>query len=408
LLLGKDYEEFHPASFRVPCNEQWWLQASLPPKLGGMGILDPTAIHHVSFLASEAAVAKSISVLNQIQGAPPHKPSDKAVQCFEEYVDKAVFPTVEEMFEKPLKLQHTLSEGIYKKRREMLIKLSRFTAIRIHSSSEEGSVLITTLPKMPEDSIPKAALMRERLEQRLGLPVSYIVSGECKCNTPNSSKYVDRAGIHLLSQCNSGGERNTTHNAVCDELVHMARAANLTARREDRQIILDENPNSKRRMDVIIDNFENGSPLSIDCSIIDCRNDQYVNNWGSVVAGQAASDREKQKIQDYGPLYLAQGYLFKPFVMESLGRFGVRTSKLFDDLVARVHAARDFMSLASHKQYWRARIGMALHRNAAIGMCGRMKNVLRRRRGLEDSSTAGNMCLPCDKVDMVGYGRCRQ
>lgn len=160
---------------------------------------------------------------------------------------------------------------IHKSRRDELKSRNPYIAARIDSCSEEGAIIVTTLPKYAEDSIINKFMMRERLEMRLGLEVSYIQPGPCLCTT-NGSGFVDTAGLHLLSHCTAGNERSVTHNAICDELVHMARAANLSARREDRQVILGCLPDSKMRMDVIIHNFENGASLSIDVSVIDCRN----------------------------------------------------------------------------------------------------------------------------------------
>lgn len=210
----------------------------------------------------------------------------------------------------------------------------------------------------------------------------------------------------MLSHCTAGNERSVTHNAICDELVHMARAANLSARREDRQVILGCLPDSKMRMDVIIDNFENGASLSIDVSVIDCRNGQYSSAANALYAGKAANDREKDKIRKYGPLYEKEGCLFTPAGIEPFGRMGKCFLKLFDELALRVHATRDYVSLSYHKQFWKSRIIMAMHRAAACGLKKRMDNVLRRRKGLDCAST-GNRCLPCDKLDLDGYGRCR-
>ena len=137
-------------------------------------------------------------------------------------------------------------------------------------------------------------------------------------------------------------------------------------------------------------------------------NEQYARSWGAILPGQAAKDREKDKIHKYGSLYADLGYVFKPCVVESFGRFGDRTAKLFDDLVTRVYAAKNYIPLAYHKQFWRTRILMAMHRNAALGVKRRMDKVLRRRKGLDDSdNSVGKVCLPCEKVDLWGYGRCR-
>ena len=186
----------------------------------------------------------------------------------------------------------------------------------------------------------------------------------------------------------------------------MARAANLSARREDRQVILGHKPDSKMRMDVIIDNFDNGTSLSIDFSIIDYRNEQYCSSSTILSPGKAESDREKQKLRKYKQIYVDEGCDFQPWVVGVHGRFGACGRKLFDELAGRVHAARDYLPLSYHKQYWKARILMALHRTAATGMKTRMENVRRRRKGLDNDST-GNRYLPCDKIDIAGYGRCR-
>jgi len=414
LLLGKPYYDFvwnSDADMHQPTvaeeDETWWIQATLPPKFGGMGIIDPSSIHPVAFLASEAAVACSISELNNVHGLPEFQPSSVARQCYDKYVDKARYPSLALLFQGPLKLQHSLATDIHNARRALLKARSKQIAIRLDSCSEEGSILITALPKYKEDSIEGKDLFRERLEMRLGLPIGYIQTGNCKCNTPSGS-FVDSTNFHLLSQCTSGNDPTITHNAVADVLVQMARRANLTARKEDRAILLANDPDCKHRMDVVIDNFSNGSSLSLDVSIIDPRGAVYSSTCSELLPGKAANDKEQVKIRKYGAIYAGQGCLFEPFVLESFGRFGHRTRKIFQELLQRVFAAHDYLPLAYHKLFWKTRILMALHRNAAIGVKKRMDNVLRRRKGLDDStSSSSNVYLPCEKVDLGCYSRCR-
>jgi hypothetical protein len=95
----------------------WWLQGTLPPLMGGFGIMDPSLIHHVSFLACEAAVSDSISALQSARNLEPFQPSDDAQRTFASHcVDKDLFPDLSTLFLESYKLQHRLSVELYKKR----------------------------------------------------------------------------------------------------------------------------------------------------------------------------------------------------------------------------------------------------------------------------------------------------
>ena len=74
-------------------------------------------------------------------------------------------------------------------------------------------------------------------------------------------------------------------------------------------------------------------------------------------------------------------------MLESFGRFGDRTRDLFKQVVDRVQASKDQYSSSFLKQYWRARIVMALHFSASSGGRDRMNEVVQRRRGLSGNET---------------------
>lgn len=387
----------------------WWQQASLPPSMGGIGIINPSIIHNAAYLASEAAVASSLTRLNRKSGAADFIPSNTAIECYA----KCVIATgdllsadldIDAMYRDPLKLQHKICGAIYETLSQKL-RVDLQTAHRLDSCSGEGAVLITTMPKDHTDSIMNSACMRERLCMRLGVAIPYICPGPCKCNTPFSNQHVDSTGYHLLSGCTAGSERDTTHNTLRDTVIEMLRQANMTCRPEGREIILADDPTSKKRMDIMVDNFQGPMQLGIDTSLIDPRNAAFQNLRNPMKAGNAALQRENYKTGKYGEIYLRENCLLRPFVVEAFGRFGDGTRKLFNQLVARVHAAKNHLSLSHLKTYWRSRIVMAVHIAASDGVLKRYNDVLRRRGGL--SALYENSPPACEVVDYEGYDRCR-
>ena len=75
---------------------------------------------------------------------------------------------------------------------------------------------------LPTKSISTENLFRERLRTIQGSS-----PGQCLCDG-----IVDSCGYHLLSVCNYGNERQSTHNAVHDAVIELCRHAGLISRPE--------------------------------------------------------------------------------------------------------------------------------------------------------------------------------
>jgi hypothetical protein len=365
----------------------WWLQGTLPPTMGGFGIIDPSLIHHVSFLACEAAVAESISALQIARDLPPFQPSEDAHSVYgSDCVDRERFPDLNVLFVESYKLQHRLSVDLYEKRARDLRARDTAIAHRLDSCSEEGSVLVTCIPTEAGFTIADGAKMRERLCMRAGLGIPYIAEGPCNCGA--SAAWVDKLNFHLLSGCKVGGERLQNHNGVRDALLQLFRQASLTCRPGGRSVCLAHEPGTRKSVDMTVDNFDGLVGLGIDISVIDPRGTKYNRMHKPIPPGKAAMDREKHKVGKYQEAYVEQRTQFEPFVMEAFGRFGNRTRNLFDQVVDRVQASKDQYSFSYLKQYWRARIVMALHICACNGVKDRMDEVIMRRKGLPGRAEA--------------------
>jgi hypothetical protein len=367
--------------------------------MGGFGIIDPSLIHHVSFLACEAAVSDSISALQIARDLPPFQPSEDARSCYNSNcVNKEMFPDLSVLFVESYKLQHTLSVDLYERRAKELRGRDTAIAHRLDSCSEEGSVLVTCIPKEPGFTIADGKKMRERLCMRAGLAVPYIAEGPCHCGA-----WVDSFNFHLLSGCNEGGERLQNHNGIRDTLLELFRQASLTCRPGGRAVCSAHEPGTRKSVDMTVDNFEGLVSLGIDISVIDPRGTSYHRIRKPIPPGKAAKDREKDKFDKYQEAYVGQHCQFEPFVLESFGRFGNSTRDLFNQVVDRVQASKDQYSFSYLKQYWRARIVMALHICACNGVKDRMEEVTARRKGLPGSRAAA----PVRAIDYNSFARAR-
>jgi hypothetical protein len=371
--------------------------------MGGIGIPDPTQSHACIFMAAEASIASSLTALSTERGGSDFKPSVDATLCFDQYVSKDMFSSIEEMYDEPFKLQHKLVGALHVERRKKLMALSIPLHHRIDSCSREGGGLISASPKYPQMQIDEAACMRERLCMRLGKDVKYIVPGDCVCNS-GGDKYCDAKGRHLLSVCkasNHGYDINAVHNNIRNVVCELARAGGHTCRVEDMGIIkADSDDPTKKRMDVVIDNFEGSRSLGIDVTVVDPRNLEYSKLRVPMAAGTCASDAEQDKIKKYADMYERQGHEFAPFAIESFGAFGPRTVSVFNRLIAHAYAANVHMPLSFIKQYWRNRIVMALHVSASKAMKVRMGSLTKRRRGLSKAPPT-----PFECVDYHGWSR---
>jgi hypothetical protein len=399
LLLGDPVVEFPAVRPDSPC----WLQATLPAKMGGIGIPDPTQTHGCIYMAAEASIAPSLTALSLEKGGEEFTPSVDASLCFDQYVSKDMFSSIGEMYDEPYKLQHKLVGALHVARRKKLAAQSIPLHHRLDSCSREGGALISASPKYQVFQIDDAACMRERLCMRLGQDIKYIVPGDCVCNS-GGDKYCDAKGRHLLSVCkasNLGNDTNAVHNNVRNVLCEMGRAGGHTCRVEDMGILkADSEDPTRKRMDVVIDNFEGSCSLGIDVTVVDPRNQKYSKLCAPMAAGTCASDAEQEKIKKYADIYARQGHEFVPFAIESFGAFGPRTASVFNRLIAHIYAANVHMPLSFIKQYWRNRIEMALHVGASKGMKVRMSSLTKRRRGLSKAPPS-----PFESVDYHGWSR---
>ena len=372
-------------------NDKIWSQATLPPKLGGLGIQDPLLTHLPAYIAAASIgtfsylhLKKTINVdreqlmesriispedshrptMAEIQSTLSNNGTEKLFNIFKEKYDIKDI-SISDLVSQS-RLQTFLASYMYSSiNSEYRKHLTRQDLDRINSCCYEGAVLITALPCHEDFCISGDHIFRERLQMRLGLPIPGITPGKCLCKHGNNDVY----GYHLLSVCNKGNQRINTHNAVRDSFREMCIAAGLTCRIEDMETLKLNDIDTKSRVDVICDNFIPGLPMAFDQSIADPR---QTGLSAKPIPGKAAKKREYSKIEKFKNDLARQGTRFEPFVIESFGRWGYKTRIIFKNLVSKIknnsklYACSLDENIITH--HWRCKITMAMHRQACLGM----------------------------------------
>ena len=237
-------------------------------------------------------------------------------------------------------------------------------------------MIITAIPNNNEFSISTANHFRERLRMRLGLPINGCDPGPCS----RCKGVVDARGFHLLSVCPYGNERQMTHSALRNAVVDLCRHAGLPTRCEDSSLNKVIDIDTRKKTDFTCDNFLPGIPITFDAAVTDPRQLVLVKPK----AGKAANAKEKFKIKKYSEDLSNAGAVFKPFVLESFGRWGPITRAIFKELISSVMQSSTVNSLSLTKDiithYWRTRITMAMHRQASLGLHQRIQKQMKADR----------------------------
>jgi hypothetical protein len=401
-----------------------WQQAVLPAKNGGCSILDPKLIHRPAYIAAQLSavqaylkVSKTLplitvhnfnttdqfinnspnptrqEVLDLIhpdlhlalaqfvaavipdaittgQPLPHHTPHQTEEPMATNQSDDLSMNKLIHLSDK-IKIQKYLTKIQYK---SIINKINATWPVndinRLNSASNEGAMLITTLPTVPEYCISGHGLYTQAICYRLNLPHSSTPTGTCLCGQPISH-------YHLTSVCTHNNLRISKHNAARDAIVLLARAAGYTAHGEKRL-----HHNSRRALDFLIDNFEHGKGMYGDISVIDVGQQKYNNR--RINPGQAALDRENEKLDDYRDELAVLDSSMTPCIIETHGNWGIKFRTLFDFLTKRVLERRAGTHIVVNDsgtvRYWKTLIQMTYYRASCIAYHNRCENILIKRK----------------------------
>ena len=297
--------------------DEAWLQATLPLRLGGLGLREASPLAPIAFSSSCAlahSIASRISLDYQV-------PFIGEMSTINHLTNLSLTPP-------PTGTQASMQAEADARRFDHLMADSnirdkaRLIAI---SNSKETNAWLKAVP-LPSVGLamPPAEFLVD-LCIWLGLPVFPSDSAlTCSC-----SAFLDQNGDHMMS-CGSGPYRIGRHDALKNVLFNALKQDNPNVRQKQ-GIDVDSR---QRPGDIFHPDFHDGKPTYFDISVVNPLQPGSINE-ASRSAGVAAARREEEKDGKFNESVSRAGGAFIPLVVESLGRWSPFACKMLKIIASR-------------------------------------------------------------------------
>jgi len=303
----------------VPLSELQWELARLPTSLGGVGLLDPSAVHSAAYLSSLCA--------SRVTSASFSLPVLKFPTDFKHAVSWVgeVAPSLSATVVGIPSLQVNLADEValdrwccWKKQSFWSEKSYRFLAEEFDFKAPSRMSSFRSLSAVPHsgdwlvavpDSLDAASLSSREWQYllRWRLCLTFARSSSC----PGCGLTQDAFGDHAVTCTSMGLYRR--HNYMRDALLRLCADAGIVAHANGYPL-----PQlGDRPADIFIDNFEGSEPVALDLSVVSGL--QPSRSSASAHPGDSANKREDLKRCQYAESCSAVGWRFMPFVLETTG-----------------------------------------------------------------------------------------
>jgi len=289
-----------------------WRQASLPFRLGGLGLRSSYHSASAAFIGSCNSIRLLASqLLSQDFDDITFPAEDQAVALFSECSSATIDPCA-----KQCDLQAVLDHHFYD---DLLASANIRDQARLTALSHSSGTCSGWLKAIPQSSLGLAINGPEfvvGLRLWLGIPL-FPIPPLCVCLAP-----IDCFGDHLL-ECSHGPMRIRRHDALVDIVHHALSQSHPGVLKEQRA----SSENQSRPGDVYHPNFQYGRPAFFDISVRSTTQPSYISS-ASTCAGVAAAAGELAKDLRHQVAVEETGCDFIPLVVETFGvwsPFALRT-----------------------------------------------------------------------------------
>jgi hypothetical protein len=342
--------------------DEVWEQATLPTRLGGLGIRRAAEVAAVAFVASATCAPSNFGVFLM---HPEALPPDAELVCVVSSPDLTFSPTLA-----ALAASYVEKGGEFGDHRQRLLTeelLGARAAAAAARLDVVGQARVTSagaphascwlLPAEHGNHVwlsPAEFLAVFRL--RLGLPV--VPEGSrCGLCGSQSAAEVDTLGRHALA-CMHGGSRTLLHNALRNELTTLCSEALWQPAREVRPFRTQPNA----RIDILLRGAHR-TPVCVDVALTSPLQRSSAAAAASS-AGGAATSYEAVKRARYGTAAEDMGYALVPFVGDMLGAWGATASQMLRRL-SRAWGLRMAVPASRASAVVHSRLSLALQRGVA-------------------------------------------
>ena len=400
-----------------PAKEGWDIArarrlASLPLRLGGLGLLDPletapaaflagtgealhllrashpnlyiflfqhtnpsnldaNLIYHYSTMDSRAFCAGIRSGLDWVKSTVEEAISAKII-ARPAHDEERLYPhTADLLRDTPAKLQHRLTDMHHQLAwLKVLNSLTQEQKAVLRSASEAGaSAAFYAIPSSKHLFI-RTDLYIIQARDRIMLPgvdddIPPCRSNPCANHPPTTYDDKDLA-CRALRRHQHNSAHTTRHNLVVKEFAAMFRAMEVPVTFEP---IVISTPSEERRGDLLIRD-PSGNNVIYDVSIVDPSGHAY-SQLAAKQAGEAAKTAKKNKINKYAALCSGRA-VFVPLIFESTGFIEEDVRSVLSGLRRRETDGYDCIpeystwAAPDAQQYWLQRISIALQRGNAL------------------------------------------
>jgi len=326
----------------IDCDENAWSQASLPTRLGGLGIPSPSAISSATYLSSLRFTAELADRLAISRAS--NQSADTAVRHWTSLASCDLPPSHH---------QSSWTSPIYQRQHEQLLATSdeRATA-RLHGCSARGaSAWLSAVPianlglRMTNEQIRIAVALR--------LGANVTSTHPCVCGAQ-----ADRKGDHALS-CKRSKARHARHRQLNDCISRAMTTAMIPNRLEPVGLLRDD---ARRPDGESLVPWSRGRCVAWDASCIHRLAASWIGR--STKTGTPAADvaelRKRAKYND-----LPNEYSFEPVVCETMGGLGSTTITFLRQLGSRMKEANNDDYAFIHLMQ---RIGLIIQRGNAAAI----------------------------------------
>ena len=335
------------SSCNVVLEDGAWTQATLPLRLGGLGIRRMADVALPAFISSMDATRGLVCTIN-------HRPDGDRPTRLASAVDEFTASQVPDLTaEEPLDQRH-LDELASRRRLDNLLHDANQVdrARLLAASAPHSGAWLSALPVEKLGLLLPDEAVRTGVALRLGAPVQQ--PHRCRCGAMS-----DKLGHHNLS-CRRDPGRLPRHAALNDVLHRALASAGVVAVLEPRGL---DRGDGRRPDGITVYPFRRGKMLAWDATCVSTYSGSHLLDC-AISAGAAARAAEDRKRQRYAAL--RQRYDFVPLAIETTGVLGPAFSDLLQDIGRRISQR----SGEKRETAWlRQRISLAVIRGNAAALC---------------------------------------
>ena len=302
-------------------------QASLPIRLGGLGVRSAERHAPAAYVCSRVASRKLCQAMDGNFAWDPDVPGSglaAAVALCNEHL-----PEASRLMTADLDAEHGVSQ------KHLSQKLGAVTQGSLIDAAEAASTARLRAAGAPHAGAWLAATPAPGLDQRmnhgefvaavkltLGLP---FIHADCWC--PRCDQVLDRICAHAMA-CMSGGDTTRLHNSLRDAVYVKCLLAGLSPERE-RQVLLPDDPR-RRPGDIYFAEWPGGQGIAMDFAVTSPLGLNVIHAASQTeLAAATAYEATKFADRDTGQRCRDHGVRLVPMVAESLGGWGIEAQKAF-------------------------------------------------------------------------------